>query len=181
MALYYSADYRAAILELEKCLASTDPDAETAYCNAIQNYATALAQGTDEEMQEALELCAKARSLLKRRHKMQRAKLWWTEGLLHHRLGHLKRAWRALNTARRSLIALHAAPEVAAIIAGRARVSPKPLAIQQICREASWLIGDRHPLAHPLRALARSAKDWIPEAAAALRRQAAMLAPCPAP
>ncbi len=79
--------------------------------------------------------------------------------------------------ARRSLIALEAAPEVAAIIADMARVNPEPVAIRLICREAAQLITGRHPLTKPLRALARAAKQVIPEAAAALREEAARLTP----
>ena len=178
--LYYRKDYRGAITQLNKCVANTDPDAEEAYCRAIQNYATALAEGTEDEVREGLELCKEARKRLKPRHKMQRAKLWWTIGLLQLRLGKGVEAWRALDTARRSLIALQAAPEVAAIIADMARVSPKPLAIRQICYEAGKLITGRHPLTQPLRALARAATDVIPEAAVALREEAGRLTPCPA-
>ncbi len=177
--LYYRGDYRAAIKQLGRCLAEIHPD-DGRYCNAIQNYATGLAQGTVEEMQNALELCVEARALLKPRHKIQRAKLRWTEGLLHLRLGKLKKAWRALNTARRSLIALEAASEVAAIIADMARVSQEPVAIREACYAAAEVITGRHPLAQPLRALARAAKQVIPEAAAALREEAARLTPCPA-
>ncbi len=180
VALFYSGLWRKAISMHEQCLTETDPDSADAYCNTIQNYATALAKGTNEEARKALELCAEARSMLKPRHKMQRAKLWWTEGLLHLRLGHHRRAWRALNTARRSLIALQAAPEVAAIIADMVRVSPKTTAIRVICLEATEVISGRHPLTRPLRALARAAHDLIPEAAAGLRREACKLAPCPA-
>ncbi len=178
VALFLSGDQSGGTQQLERCLVKTDPDSETAYCNAIQNYAGALAQGTEEHMKRALGLCRKARSMLRRRHKMQRAKLWWIEGLLQFRLGRLKKAWRALNTARCSLAALQAAPEVAAIIADMARVSPEPLAIRQLCRETAGLITGRHPLTRPLRALARSAQDWIPETAAALRREASTLVPC---
>ncbi len=174
---YYRGEYRAAIREFGHCLAEAQPD-DLGYCNAIQNYASALAQGTEEEMQEALKLCAKARSMLTRRHRMQRAKLWWTEGLLHFRLGHRQRAWRALDTARRSLIGLEAAPEVAAVVADMARVSQQPNAIRQICREATGVLAGRHPLRRPLRALGRAARELIPEAAAALRREACTLAPC---
>ncbi len=179
-ALFYSGRRREAISAYEQCLAETDPNSEQAYCNAIQNYATVLAEGTDEEARKALELCDEARSRLKPRHKMQRAKLWWTIGLLHLRLGDHRRAWRALDTARRSLIALQAAPEVAAIIADMARVAPQPLAIRQICHEASEVITGRHPLTRPLRALARATEELIPKTAAALRREACTLAPCPA-
>ncbi len=177
--LYLSGRLRAAIRAHQRCLAATDPDNGQAYCIALQNYATALAKETDEEIRKALKLCAKARSMLKPRHKMQRAKLRWTEGLLHLRLGNHKKAWRALDTGRRSLIALQAAPEVAAIIADMARVSPQPLAIRQICFEAAAIITGRHPLTRPLATLARAAQHLIPEAAAELRRVACSLAPCP--
>ncbi len=177
---YYREDYRAAIRKLEQCVADTDPDAERAYCNAIQNYATALAEGTVEEMRAALKLCAMARRMLNRRHKMQRAKLWWTEGLLHLRLRHLKKAWRALDMARRSLIALEAAPEVAAITADMVRVLPQPHATRQLCHEAARIISGRHPLTGPLQVLARSAPEWLADSAAALRREASNFAPCPA-
>ncbi len=178
--LYYRKNYRGAILKLERCVAETDPDAERAYCNAIQNYATALAEGTVEEMKQALKLLARARKMLKRRHKMQRAKLWWTEGLIHLRLRHLKKAWRALDTARRSLIALEAAPEVAAITADMVRVLPQPYATRQLCHEAATIISGRHPLTRPLQALAQSAPEWLEDCAAALRGEACRLAPWPA-
>ena len=176
---YYRGEFRTAIRQFGKCLKATHPD-DGRYCTAIQNYATGLAQGTTEEMQKALALCARARAMLKPRHKIQRAKLRWTEGLLHFRLGRRTKAWRALNTARRSLIALRAAPEVAAIIADMARVSQRTLAIREVCYEATEVITGRHPLARPLRALARAAQELIPDAAATLRRQASSLAPCPA-
>ncbi len=176
----YSGKIREAITAHERCLAETDPDDELDYCNAIQNYATSLAKGSDDEVKKALALCGQARRKLSRRHKMQRAKLWWTIGLLHLRLGNRKAAWSALDTARRSLIALEVAPEVAAIIADMARVDPEPLAIRHICQQAAKVITGHHPLTRPLRALARAAKQVIPEAAAALREEAARLAPCPA-
>ncbi len=178
VALFLSGEHQAGTREFERCLAETDPDCETDYCNAIQNYATALAQGTEEEMRQALKLCAKARSMLKRRHRMQRAKLWWTEGLIHEKLGDLQKAWWSLNNARRSLIALAAAPEVAAIVADMARVSPQPTAIREICHEAAALLAGGDPLRHSLCALGLAARELIPEAAAALRRQACTLAPC---
>ncbi len=169
---------RAAIWAHEQCLAETDPDATVAFCNAIHNYATSLAKGTDDEVKQALVLCAEARDKLSRRHKMQRAKLWWTTGLLRLRLGNGRKAWRALNTARRSLIAVNAAPEVAAITADMARANPEPLAIRQLCFEAREVISGRHPLTKALRGLARAAKDVIPDAAAALREEAGRLTPC---
>ena len=99
-------DYRGAIRDLGACLAETDPDAKIPYCHAIHNYATALAKGTDEEAARAVELCAELRPRLKHRHKMQRAKLWWTEGLLHKRLGDPLAAWRCLNNARSAFVAM---------------------------------------------------------------------------
>ncbi len=180
VALFYSDRRREAISAYEQCLAETDPDSGEAYCIVIQNYATALTKGTNEEVRKALRLCDEARSRLNRRHRMQRAKLWWTIGLLHLRLGNRKAAWRALNTARRSLIALELAPEVAAIIADMARVDPEPLAIRHLCQEATQVITGRHPLTRPLRAPARAAREVIPKAAAALREEAGTLASCPA-
>ncbi len=177
--LYYSGENPAALRELGRCLTATQPD-DPGYCNAIHNYATALAEGTDEEAAQAVKLCRKLRKKLKDRHKMPRAKLWWTEGLLHHRLGDAKTAWWSLEIAQRSLVALEAAPEVAAIVADMARVSPEPMAVRCICREAEDVIATRRPLRQPLRALASAARDMIPEAAAALKEAASKLAPCPA-
>jgi hypothetical protein len=68
--LYYRGETRAAIRELARALAETDPDADILYDIAIQNYATALGQGTDEEAARALELCADLRSRLKDRYKV---------------------------------------------------------------------------------------------------------------
>ncbi len=175
-----SGNRRGAIRAHGQCLAQTNPDAGPAYCNAVLNYITSLAGGTDEEVRKALVLCAEARSGLKRRHKMQRAKLRWTEGLLHLRLGDDKQAWLALNTARRSLIALRAAPEVAAIIADMARADPEPLAVRHICDEASAVIVAPHALSEPLGALATAAPALIPQAATALRDAADRLAAMPA-
>ncbi len=175
---YYSGEYGDASRQFGKCLDETHPD-DASYCNAIQNYATALAEGTDKDVLMGLELCEEARRRLKPRHKMQRAKLWWTIGLLRFRLGKDVEAWRALDIARRSLIALQTAPEVAAIIADMARVDPTALAIRQICFEAGELITARHPLTKPLRTLGQAASEAIPEAAAALREEASRLAPCP--
>ncbi len=176
---YYRGEYRDAIRQFGRCLKETHPD-DACYCNAIQNYATGLANGTAEEMCKALELLEEARSRLKPRHKMQRAKLWWTIGLLHLRLGDHQEAWRALDTARRSLIGLQAVVELSAIIADMARVDPEPFAIRHLCLEAAKMIAGRHPLTQPLRTLARAATELIPEAAAALRDRASELAPCPA-
>jgi len=180
LALYYSGEHRAAIDELGRSLADTDPNSETRYCLAIQNYATALAEGTDEEAAAAVELCAEARARLKARHKMQRAKIWWTQGLLQNRLGDPRSAWWSLDTARRSLVALEAAPELAAVVADMARISQKPPAVQHICSEAADVITAHHGLARPFRDLVAAAREMIPEAAAALKAAASQLAPCPA-
>ena len=178
--LYYRGETRAAIRELARALAETDPDADILYDIAIQNYANALGQGTDEEAARALELCAELRSRLKDRHKVQRAKLWWTEGLLHYRFGDLQAAWWALDIARRSLVALKAAPEIAAITADMAQISPQPLAVRHLCYEAAEVITAPHPLTGYLRTLESAAEEEIPTAAAALREAATRLAPCPA-
>ncbi len=180
IALFNSGDHQAGISELEQCLATTDPDAETAYCNALQNYAKALGEGTDEGAAEALVLCIELRSKLQDRHKMQRAKLWWTIGLLHLRLGDLQEAWRALDIARRSLLALRAAPEMAAIVADMARVADEPQAVRHICSEAMAVISAPHPLTEPLRELALAPPETIPAVSAALREAAGRLAACPA-
>ena len=140
----------------------------------------AIGRCSAEGAKEALNLCDELRVKLKERHKLQRVRLWWTIGLLRDRLGHSKRAWLAFITAKRSLMALRAAPEVGALVADMARMSRKPLAVRQICHEAAEIITKGHPLVEPLHALARAAKDLIPEAAAALRREASAIAPCPA-
>ena len=177
----YRGEHRAAIRALGRCLEETDPSAGTDYCNAIHNYATALSRGTDAEAAKALELCAQLRPRLKYRHKIQRASLWWTEGLIHHRLGHADAAWRSLNHGRRSLVALGAAAEVAAIVADMARVSPQQPAVRLLCDEAAEVIGAHRGLLRPLRALAAAAREMIPDDAAALRQAAGRLAACPAP
>jgi hypothetical protein len=177
--LGYQGDTQGAIHAHEQCLVETDPDAKNAYCNAIHNYATSLSRGTDKQARKALDLCAEARSKLRRRHKMQRAKLHWTEGLLLLRLGDHQNAWLALNVARRSLIALRAAPEVAAVVADMARVDPEPLAVRQVCYEAADVIVAPHALSAPLRALASAEREVIPEAAARLRRAAGASTACP--
>ncbi len=179
VALYTNGDHQAGLREFEQCLAATNPDAETAYCNALHNYATALAKGTDEQAGKALALCAEMRSKLRDRHKQQRAKLWWTEGLIHERLGDLQQAWRSLNIARRSLIALEAAPELAAIVADMARIGAEPPAVRHICSEAATVISVPHPLAGPLGELAVAPRETIPIASAALHEAASRLAVCP--
>ncbi len=178
IALFNSGDHQAGTRELEQCLKATDPDAETAYCNALHNYATALGQCSDEGAKEALVLCAELRSKLKDRHKTQRAKIWWTVGLLQERLGDLQQAWQSLNTARRSLIALEAAPEVAAIVADMARIAAEPPAVRHICSEAAMVISAPHPLTEPLEELALAPRKTIPIASTALREAASRLATC---
>lgn len=176
----YNGDHPTGIRHLEQCQATTDPDAETAYCNALHNYATALGEGTDEQAAEALNVCADLRLRLKPRHKQQRAKLWWTEGLVRERLGDFQKAWWSLNTARRSLIALRAAPEVAAIVADMARVAPEPPAVRHICGEATTVVSASRTLTEPLGNLALAPRELIPDASAALREAASRLANCPA-
>ncbi len=180
VALLNRGDHQDGIRQVELCLAATDPDAETAYCNALLNYATALAEGPEEYLAEALTLCAELRSKLKDRHKIQRARLWWIEGLLHERLGDATKAWRCLDIARRSLISLGAAAEAAAIVADMARIDPKPLAVRHICGEAIAVLRACHQLLEPLRELAAAGRETIPAAAAALRESADRLTACPA-
>ena len=112
--------------------------------------------------------------------RLQRAKLWWTEGLLHYRFGDFKAAWWALDVARRSLVALKAAPEIAAVTADMAQISPQPLAVRHLCYEAAEVITAPHILAEHLRTLESATQEEIPAAAAALREAAVRLAPCPA-
>ena len=178
--LYYSGEYRAAIRKLGEALALTDPGSDTEFCIAIQNYATALTEGSDAEARWALQLCAELRSQLKDRHKMQRAKLRWTEGLLHKRFGDWTTARQALDVARRSLVVLQAAPEVAAIVADIALLTPQPPAVRYICSEAEKAMAAGHPLMAHLRRLQLASRETIPTAAASLRKVASSLAPCPA-
>ena len=131
-------------------------------------------------MAEALVLCNELRSKLQDRHKIQRAKLWWTIGLLHFRLDNLQEAWRALDISRRSLLALRAAPEVAAIVADMARIAAEPQAVRHICYEAAAVISAPHPLSEPLGDLALAPPETIPTASAALRDAAGRLAAFPA-
>ncbi len=180
IALFNGGDHSAGIRELKRCLETTDPDHETAYCNALQNYAKALGEGTDEGATEALALCTKLRAKLQDRHKMQRAKLWWTIGLLHLRLDDLQEAWRALDIARRSLLALRAVPEMAAIVADMARVAAEPQAVRHICLEAAAVINAPHPLIEPLADLSLAPSEMIPTASAALHEAASQLAAFPA-
>ncbi len=177
--LYYLGDYRGAIDRLAESLTGLDPEDEYRYCGLLVSYVGALAKGTDADARRALELCPELRSKLKDRHKSQRARLWWSEGLLHARLGNEQKAWWSLDIARRSLIGLKAAPEVAAVVGDMAAVSGEPLAVGHICGEAEDVIAEAPPLAGPLRDLARAARELIPEAAAALRQAAHLLAPCP--
>ncbi len=180
IALAQSGDYRGAIREHARCLEQTDPNSPVPYNNAVHNYATSLAKGSAEEAAQGMELCKKLRERLKPRHKLQRAKLWWTEGLLLEKLADTDGAWWALNTAWRSLVALELAPEVAAIVADMARVSMRPPAVRTICDESAEVVGGIESLRGPLGALATAAREMIPEAAAALRLAASQLAPCPA-
>ena len=181
IALCSLGDHDEGLRELELCLATTDPDAETAYCNAVLNYATGLSRGTDLQAIEALALLAELRQKLKDRHKLQRAKLWWTVGLIHERLDSDTQAWRALDTARRSLIAMTATSEVAAITADMARLGPRSPALRLICGEATALIRAPHPLSQLLDDLEAARHDAIPDAAGALRGAAGELAACPPP
>jgi tetratricopeptide (TPR) repeat protein len=177
--LYYNDDFRGAIARYKECLAAMDPADEEAYCGMLGAYAGALAQGTAEEAETALELVQRLRTKLKPGQKMQRAKLWWIEGLLEKRLEQLDDAWWALDVARRSLVAMKAAPEVAAVIADMAAVFAEPTIIGVICTEAAGVIADPHPLAEPLQALAGASREQIPAAAIALRQEASQLAACP--
>ncbi len=179
-ALYHQRRFPEAIARYREALALMDPDDEHFYCGTLVSYAASMAQGTDEEAEEALDLCQRLRSELKPAHKMQRARLWWVEGLLEKRLGRLDEAWRALDMARRSLQALKAAPEVAAVVADMAEVFAEPRAVGLICTEAAEVIAEPHPLAGPLQELAGAGRDLIAEAAAALRAQAGEFAACPA-
>ncbi len=178
--LYYRGDIRGAVTRYRESLALMDPDDEQFYCSTLGAYAAILAQGTDDEAEEALELCRRLRSELKPTHKMQRAKLLWIEGLIQKRFGRLDEAWRALDMARRSLQALKAAPEVAAVVADMAEVFAEPRAVGLICTEAAEVVAEPHPLAGPLQELAGAGRELIPEAAGALRAQAGEFAACPA-
>ncbi len=177
--LIYRGEHNEAIHQLELCLETTLPEDEHRYCNALHNYALALSKGDSEQAEKAVELCGKLRSRFKNQHKMQRAKTWWLEGLLHERLGDADTAWRTLDIARRSLAFLGAAPEVAAIVADMARVSPQPLAVQHICYEAAKVIPDAHPLAVPLGGLAGACEEGILDASATLRQAASSIVSCP--
>ena len=74
---------------------------------------------------------------------------------------------------------MKAAPEVGAIVADMATVSPEPLAVGHICTEAAEVITGLHPLTEPLETLAQSGRELIAEAAAALRQAANLITPCP--
>ena len=178
--LSHSGDQRAAILHFKQCLEQTRTEDEFRYDNALHNYATALSKGTREEAVHALEVCTNLQPKFKSRCQMQRAKTRWLEGLLHEKLGDPEKAWRTLEIARRSLVALKAAPEVAAIIADMARVAPQPFAVQHLCYEARKVIPGAHPLAEPLRGLAGASQEAIRELSVTLRQAAVALAPFPA-
>jgi tetratricopeptide (TPR) repeat protein len=173
-------EYKAATRVFGESLAELEPEAERFYCGMLVSYSIVLGKGSIKDAKKALKLCAVLRSKFKDRHKMQRAKTWWVEGLLHRKLGDLRKAWRALDTARRSLVALKAAPEIAAVVADMARVSPLPLAVRHICSEAALVITATHPLREPLRALAHASHEMIPNTAATLWEASVALAPCPA-
>ncbi len=178
--LYYNGDYQEAITKFRECLDVLDPNDEHRYCGMLVSYTVALAKGSRSDLKQGLKLCPELRSKLKSRHKMQRAKLWWAEGLIQHRLGDSQAAWWALDLARRSLVAMKAAPEVAAIVADMARLEAEPHVVRHMCSEAEALIAEPDPLWQPLRALARAAREMIPEAAATLRQAADQLSSCPA-
>ncbi len=179
-ALFYAGEFATSIERYRQCLAELDPENESRYCGMLGSYTFALSEGTGSDLRIGLELCHECRSKLKPRHKMQRAKLWWAEGLIKRRLGKLDDAWWALDVARRSLVALQAAPEIAAIVADMAEVSADPTAVGVICTEAAEVINDPHPLTEALQALAGAARELIPGAAATLRQEASQLAACPA-
>jgi tetratricopeptide (TPR) repeat protein len=178
--LDYCGNHRTATRKLAESLAELDPESERRYCGTLVSYAIVLAKGDTEEAKKALKLFPALRSKFKDRHKMQRAKTWWVEGLLHRRLDNPQKARQALDTARRSLVALKAAPEIAAVVADMARVSPLPLAVRHICSEAALVITATHPLREPLRALAHASHEMIPNTAATLWEASVALAPCPA-
>ena len=98
---------------------------------------------------------------------------------MRERLGDSLAAWRALDVARRSLAVLEAAPEVAAVVADMARVSPQPFAVKHICFEAGKVIAGTHPLAEPLGSLASASREGIHEASSMLWQAAAAIVPCP--
>ncbi len=176
---YYTDRFEQAIKRLEEAVETLDPACEHQFTGALVCYATALTKGSDENARAGLRVCADCRARLKPRHRMQRAKLWWVEGLLHHRLGESRKAWQALNRARLALIALRAAPEVAAITADMARIAPLPHAVANMCHEAGKAIPEYHPLAPQLRGLRHAARQKIPAAAGVLREAASRLANCP--
>lgn len=168
-----------AITYLEEAVRKLDPDFEHEFIAGLICFANALAKGTDDDVEEGIRVCSEARARLRPRHKMHRAKLWWVEGLLLQRLGESRRAWQALNTARLSLIAMNAAPEVAAITADMAQIAPLPRAISNMCHEAGKVIPEYHPLANSLYVLRCARQPGIPAAAGALREAASRLAACP--
>ncbi len=178
-ALYEMDSVDEAIKRLKEAVQTLDPVFEHEFIGALICYANALAKGTDEDVREGLRVCADARSRLKPQHRMQRAKLWWVEGSLRHRLGEERKAWQAFNTARLSLVAMKAAPEVAAITADMARVAPLPRTVANMCHEAGGAIPVHHPLALPLQTLREANRGQIPLVAGRLREAAERLAACP--
>ncbi len=177
--LYYRNDFEGAADRLGECLRLLGPEDEHRYCGMLVSYIAALSKGSEAELEEGLKLCSELRTKLKPRHKMLRAKLWWSQGLIQHRLGDLKAAWWSLNLARRCLVNMEAAPEVAAIIADMAQLEAEPQMVRHICSEAEEIIAEPDPLWQPLQALSRAAREMIPEAAAALRQAADPLSSCP--
>lgn len=168
-----------AIQHLEEAIQVLDPAFEHEFIAGLICYANALTKGDDEAAQEGLRTCAEVRTRLKPQHQMQRAKLWWVEGLLLHRLGQHRKAWLALNTARLALLAMRAAPEVAAITADMACIAPLPRAVKNMCHEAGQAIPEYHPLAAKLQALGSARRPEISATAGVLRAAAARLAACP--
>jgi tetratricopeptide (TPR) repeat protein len=179
VASYETGSFKESILHLEEAVETLDPDLEHSFIAALVCYANALAKGTGEDVRKGLTVCAKARGRLKKSHKIQRAKLWWVEGLLYHRLSADRDAWRCLNTARLSLVLMKIAPEVAVITADMARIAMQPHTVENMCFEAIKAIPDHHPLSEPLQALRCAGRSEIPAAAGVLREAADGLAVCP--
>jgi tetratricopeptide (TPR) repeat protein len=177
--LYRTSFFEEAIQRLEEAVLTLDPAWEHQYTGALICYANALTKGTGKDARKGLEICAKARRRLKSTHKMQRAKLWWVEGTLYHRLGENRDAWRCLNISRLALVVMKFAPEVAAITSDMARIAMQPHTVENMCYEANKAIPEYHPLAVPLQALRNAGRSEIPAAAGVLRKAAEGLAACP--
>ena len=177
--LFYRGDFRGSIDRFATCLSSLDPNCEHKYSGLLGGYIAALSKGTEADARHGLKLCSDLRKKLKDRHKMQRAKLWWIEGLLHKKLGNTEDAWWAMDVARRSLIAMKTAPEVAAVVAEMAEVANQVMAVRHISLEAAKVIRGKHPLGPPLRTLIRASSESLSQAAAALKTAAHGHASCP--